>query len=264
MGKQYIQILDLISDDIDDKFVVTIYGKSKDHKNVVLNVIGYRPFFYVRVPKRWTQHTANGFISKMRLPSKSFTMNKEEEEIDYDINMEFLKNAYHNFYIYNEDKYNFLKFSFSSHGLMKKMIYTMRRFYESCKSNYDPDKKAFYELNGEDGEFRFDSNLYESNIHPLLRFIHDRNIQPSGWIEFGYNKEVKQKHKIYNCDIQYDEIVYKDIEPYDCSDTSQYKIASFDIECDSSHGDFPAARKDFKKLAVHIVDGLLSSGQLAT
>ena len=33
---------------------------------------------------------------------------------------------------------------------------------------------------------------------------------------------------------------------------SEYNIASFDIECDSSHGDFPMAKKDFKKLAQDI------------
>ena len=40
-----------------------------------------------------------------------------------------------------------------------------------------------------------------ANIHPLLRFIHDRNIQPSGWIEFTYKKSnvLQEKKQIYNC-----------------------------------------------------------------
>ena len=33
-----------------------------------------------------------------------------------------------------------------------------------------------------------------------------------------------------------------------------YKICSFDIEASSSHGDFPLAKKDYKKLAMNIVD----------
>ena len=33
-----------------------------------------------------------------------------------------------------------------------------------------------------------------------------------------------------------------------------YKIASFDIEASSSHGDFPLAKKDYKKLATNIID----------
>ena len=47
---------------------------------------------------------------------------------------------------------------------------------------------------------------------------------------------------------------YKSIGPYDCSDDSEYKIASFDIECDFSHGDFPQTSKYFKKLATDIYD----------
>ncbi len=256
MGKQYVQILDLISDDVNDKFMVTIYGKSKDNKNIVLNVIEFKPFFYVRVPNSWNIQTAKGFFEKFKFKDKKFTFDKDETE--YDIKLEYLPKSYHNFYIYNEEKFSFLKLNFSSHNLMKKMINKIRKFYNACKEAQDPDKKSFYQLNDEGGEFRFDSNLYESNIHPLLRFIHDRDIQPSGWIEFEYQEEVKEKNKIYNCDIQYDEIPYENIKSYDSSDTSKYKIASFDIECDSSHGDFPAPRKDFKKLAVHIVDKYLS------
>ena len=32
------------------------------------------------------------------------------------------------------------------------------------------------------------------------------------------------------------------------------RILSFDIECDSSHGDFPVAKKDCKKLAIELFD----------
>ena len=34
----------------------------------------------------------------------------------------------------------------------------------------------------------------------------------------------------------------------------KYNICSFDIEASSSHGDFPLAQKDYKKLAMDIVD----------
>tara|TARA_A100001015_G_scaffold245793_1_gene281896 strand:+ start:3204 stop:7145 length:3942 start_codon:yes stop_codon:yes gene_type:complete len=269
MEKQYIQILDLISDDVNDKFVITIYGKSKESENVVLNVIDFEPFFYVRVPPGWNQHTANGFFKNLKFNDKKFTTDSDETE--FDIKMEYEKNKYYNFYIYDDKKYDFLKFSFKSYDMMRKMIYKVRKFYEECKTDVDPDKKSFHALNGEDGEFRFDANLYESNIHPLLRFIHDRNIQPSGWIEFTYSKSniVKEKKQIYNCEKQYDDIPYESINYHEYDEISKYVIASFDIECDSSHGDFPSAKKDFKKLSMYIVEEYLSgtrpdSGSLYT
>ena len=43
------------------------------------------------------------------------------------------------------------------------------------------------------------------------------------------------------------------ITPINLDDISPYVIASFDIECDSSHGDFPQPTKDFKKLALELI-----------
>ena len=134
MGTQYIQILDLISDDINDKFTVTIYGKSKKGENVVVNVIDFEPFFYVRVPSGWNQHTANGFFKNLKFNDKKFTSDSEETE--FDIKMEYERNKYHNFYTYDENKYDFLKLSFKNYDMMKKMIYKVRKFYEECKISH--------------------------------------------------------------------------------------------------------------------------------
>ena len=48
----------------------------------------------------------------------------------------------------------------------------------------DKDEKRvneFLELSM-DNEYRFDSNLYESNIHPILRFIHEKDLETCGWV----------------------------------------------------------------------------------
>ena len=76
--------------------------------------------------------------------------------------------------------------------------------------------QQFLELNTENSEFRNESNLYESNIHPLLRFIHDRDIKPSGWIEVKYDEKhiVKDDKKRFNCDIEMNYIHYENVEKY--------------------------------------------------
>ena len=43
------QLLDIGDDDVNFKYVVTLYGKYKD-KNIVCHVNGFKPSFYVRVP----------------------------------------------------------------------------------------------------------------------------------------------------------------------------------------------------------------------
>ena len=65
------QIIDFDSDDvpIDDggkEFVITFYGKTHDQSNISCNIIGYKPFFYLRVPDNWS-------ISKTRLFLKTIT-----------------------------------------------------------------------------------------------------------------------------------------------------------------------------------------------
>ena len=49
--------------------------------------------------------------------------------------------------------------------------------------------------------------------------------------------------KVFNCHHEYNEIDYKDIQILNKDDVSNFRICSFDIECDSSHGDFPNPRK---------------------
>ena len=54
----HFQIIDIISDDImidgdfkNKEFVITLYGKTVDGNVVVCNVNGYKPYFYMRVPR---------------------------------------------------------------------------------------------------------------------------------------------------------------------------------------------------------------------
>ena len=42
-----IHIIDLQSDDIDNVFQITIYGKTIENKNVVCHVTDFKPSFYV-------------------------------------------------------------------------------------------------------------------------------------------------------------------------------------------------------------------------
>ena len=57
-------------------------------------------------------------------------------------------------------------------------------------------------------------------------------------------------------DLVIDDLPYTELLFMDNDAISPYVIASFDIECDSSHGDFPLPNKDFQKLAIDIYDSL--------
>lgn len=93
--------------------------------------------------------------------------------------------------------------------------------------------------------------LFESDLEPLLRFYHDAKIQPSGWITIPGGKYTNT-HNVSTCQINI-EVDWHHIQPNERVDIPPMVVASFDIECDSSHGDFPVARKDLKKLANELV-----------
>ena len=96
--------------------------------------------------------------------------------------------------------------------------------------------------------------LYEAQIPPLLRLFHIKEISPSGWITLPRSKTLKHKKHSTTCDYEFT-INYKHIIPLPKKETVvPYKICSFDIEASSSHGDFPLAVKNYKKLATNIVD----------
>jgi hypothetical protein len=91
----------------------------------------------------------------------------------------------------------------------------------------------------------------------MLRFIHDSKILPCGWIELPaeyYSIISNGCEDDTYCRTNFTvEAHYKHIKPFENTMNAPLTIASFDIECTSSHGDFPVAIKDYQKLAKDII-----------
>ena len=54
-----LQIFDISSDDIDNTFVITIYGKTQDNKDIIVHITDFKPFFYIKIPELWNSSTIN-------------------------------------------------------------------------------------------------------------------------------------------------------------------------------------------------------------
>ena len=52
-----LHIIDLQSDDIDNIFQITIYGKTLENQNIVCHVTDFKPSFYVKIPEKWSKNT---------------------------------------------------------------------------------------------------------------------------------------------------------------------------------------------------------------
>lgn len=137
----------------------------------------------------------------------------------------------------NEQKFTFLKLAHKSkmgHRFMERSFKNAMKLKIKDKVN----KEIKY-------------NLFESDLEPILRFLHDTKIKPSSWIRIEAGKfKVETRQSKTQINISCD---WTDIHHLDKTEIPPILIASFDIEADSSHGDFPIPKKDCKKLSSQLV-----------
>jgi DNA polymerase elongation subunit (family B) len=226
------------------KFKIQAFGINSQGNTAAIFINGFNPFFYVKVGDNWNEKIKNAFILEL----KSNMGRYFEDSI---IETKLIKRQKLNIFD-NKKLHTFLKLSFTNTIAYNK---AKKIFYNETYINGFYEKKLLEEgyLFNNDDEIT-NCYLYEGDIPPLLKLFHLKEISPSGWISLPKNKFNKNKEKTTNCyfeyTINYDNIVpLKDIEA-----PVKYKICSFDIEASSSHGDFPLAIKDYKKLATNILE----------
>ena len=237
-GKKYID---------NKQFLVQMFGLNEQGKTVAILVTGFKPFFYIKVDNNWNEEMKQKFTNSIRnelgnyykdaLISTTFVSRKKLDKFDGE--------KYHKFIC--------LKFkSTAAFNKAKKLWYT-----DTYKNGAFVSRKLSeegYIFLTEDENMDGQTFIYESNIPTLLRLFHIKEISPSGWIQLPLKKSTKIKSKTTSCDYEY-LIDYKYIIPLpNKENVVPYKMVSFDIEASSSHGDFPLAKKDYKKLAIDIVD----------
>ena len=209
-------------------YTIRVFGISETGISISAKIIGFKPYFFVKVPDKWNIFNKRALVD--------FVKKKVGRKYHSSISFEYLERCSFRGFTDNK-KFKFIKFKF-------KNSYIMRR----CK--YVFDRKI--SLLGICSNRKFE--LYESNIPPFLRFIHKRNIRPAGWvfIKDTHYKQVPDNKKETRCQLEF-EIKYKKVYPADKDDIGPLIISSFDIEADSSHGDFPLAKKTYQKLAYDII-----------
>ena len=271
VAKQF-QITDISQDDLIinkvNKFIITLYGKDCDNKNVACHVEGYLPHFYIKVPGHWDTSDSIHLLRRIcKNLEKDFnneikvlkSLIRGDNHKSHNCKGKDLYNFSWNKNVNQVQEFNFFKASFSNLRDMKKVVSEIKKFYNNdpkSKFSYSEKDKEWIQLDRINSADKIcDSNLYESSIHPVIRFIHDRELNPTGWVECDIHENSIITPAIFKeSDIDEFSCNWKDIKKIEDIRTSNYKIASFDIECDSLTGDFPMAKKNFKKLAGSLFD----------
>ena len=212
--------------------IIKIYGVTTEGYSACLNVYDFMPYFYIRID--------NGIKDNIKM--KIMRALKEDAVQEKRIS-KFIANGILNceiverkeFYGFtNNTMFKFLKISFQN-------IVSMKICNRILSEGISIDKKTII------------FKIYESNILPFIRFMHEKKLEAAGWISLQAGKYVVNNPQKSSCQIDID-ISWEDVEFCKNKQMAPFLIASFDIECDSSHGDFPLATKNYKKLSSEIYD----------
>jgi DNA polymerase delta subunit 1 len=114
----------------------------------------------------------------------------------------------------NGELSRFLKLEFKTHKALRNCSWCI-------------DNNKFPELQG--------ARMYESNIDPVLRFMHCSGITSTGWVDPGICEPDLES----TCEVNLWAPDWRHIKPLARDDLAPLRIMSFDIECYSSTGGFP-------------------------
>ena len=222
-----------------EEFIITIYGIDENRNTYCVRIDDFKPFFYIKVGNSWTDADVSEYFDHIRETYASdYSLLKTLEN-----DIEELKLVKHKT-LYNFDANR-------NHRFIKVTCKNMSLFYKFKGLFYDKEKQKLNKGIEFNGTF---TQLYEIMIPPMLRFFHIQDISPSGWIELNDYYMLDESEKETNVDIEVT-AGYEDIISLPEKETIvPYKICSFDIEASSSHGDFPTAIKNYKKVAYDMLD----------
>ena len=218
----------------DKKFMIKAYGSTIKGSSICINISGYPPHFYIEIPDSWSIIKAKMFVANIK-NRKDFPDYLKESIKDYTI---IERKKFRGFT--NNKLFKFIQISFSNTSA----LYAFNKIVNKLNKSGGMRVPGLKTKNKHE--------IYESNIPPLLRFFHRHEIFPAGWIKLLAGKyEINSKREsMTQLELN---IKWADIEMIDKTEMAPFIIASYDIEADSSHGDFPLPIKTYKKLATELI-----------
>ena len=178
----------------DNQYVVRIYGRA-DTGGSVCATVPFDPYFFIKIRPTHNVTLLNKSLTEQFGDFKSLTEIRAKDLWGF-------RNELHERFV--------------------KVTFTTLRGMRICASVLDrAEYKNFGKL-----------KIYESNIDPVLRFMHVTDIRSTGWFKISGGVQN------FSSTCQYD-VWDPVLEPVDRDDIAPLKIMSFDIECYSSTGEFP-------------------------
>ena len=198
------------------ELIIYLFGVTEAGERIRCEVTGYQPTFYLRLPEQRTSESADAIKEYIRshISMKHVLIHRMMKKIFYGFTAGTL--------------YPFLEIKVTSMTMFRKLQKLFLNDSSRPSFKNPVDKKLI--------------EVYETNIDPMLRFLHTQNIQPCGWVSVP-----GRLSDIMECE-------YDDVLPAAAPCVSApFVTASWDIECFSQSGDFPVPVKTWKKTAEELV-----------
>ena len=207
--------------------IIHLFGTTESGQPVRCDVTGFRPTLYIRLPEEKTSQASDAikqYINAQGIPMGEVTIKRVMKKIFYGFTAQTF--------------FPFLQIDVPSLSLFRtlKGLFLDESLRPMTKRTLDAP------LRGKTVE------VFEANIDPMLRFLHTQNIQPCGWIRVLHSSSVDEDGTlVVECD-------YNDVVPTQGPRVSApFLTASWDIECFSMTGDFPLAKRTWKKTAKELI-----------
>ena len=211
-------------DDINGKktVVIRLFGRTRDQKTIYVQINKFTPYFFIEINKSWRQNQINALIAAVK--NKVYPKENAEGLINCQPVSKYKFWGFTNY-----EKFNFLHLTFTSIDAMKSFERVFKKPI-SVRLISHKDIKI---------------KLYESNIEPLLRCMHIRQLEAVGWISISKYQIMPDNPSI--CDINIT-TEWTNLFKIEDRTLSPFVIASFDLECTSGDGTFPQANRDEDKI----------------
>ena len=213
------------------ELVIHLFGADENGKPIRCDVTGFRPTLYLRLPEEKTTQSADAikqYINSQGIPMGQLNIKRVMKKVFYG----FTANTF----------FPFLQIDVPSLTMFR----NLRNLFLDENLNPMTKRQLDAPMRGKVVE------VFEANIDPMLRFIHKQNIQPCGWVSIkDGNTSISEDNEsgiVIECD-------YEQVLPTKGPRvTAPFLIASWDIECFSMTGDFPLAKRTWKKAAKDIIN----------
>lgn len=210
-------------------FYPILFGKTRDAKDVYIKAEGYKPYFLLKIKKRWSKEIIEDLV-QCAIDKITYKY-KENQKYYYDIS--------EGFYTYSvlemkqlygfraDNKFKFIKMEFHSKQALNEFFYLFNKPFK------------FYST-----EYKF--KIFEKNIEPHLRFLHFAKLRSCGWVKFNTSNGQSISEESYT-DYAY-KIHYKHLINVESTDVAPLKILGYDIECVSGDTGFPQPTRHTDKI----------------